>query len=196
MSGAVAAILLAAGKSSRMGSCKQLLPLGNCTVLDRCLDTLIAAGIAEIVVVVSAADTEVAQAAQRHPVRIAINPDPDGDMASSVLTGRDALPATISGVIVAPGDYPLVLSATIIHLMQAHTKHPERIIIPCHSGQRGHPLLFPRTVLDKLAAGMILRDLVQSAPDRVLLREVTDPGILQDMDTPEDFQKIRELIAA
>ena len=196
MNGRVAAILLAAGSSRRMGSCKQLLPLGNSTVIGRCLDTLGAAGIDEIVVVVSARGQEVAVAAEKYPVRIVVNPDIDGDMASSVRAGRDVVPADVSGVVVALCDYPLVLSATIEQLILAHAGHPGQIVIPCMDGKRGHPLLFPRSVLDELTVDRILRDLVQRDPDRVQYVEVHDPGVLIDMDTPEDYQCICRLLAA
>lgn len=190
MSGAVAAILLAAGKSRRMGSCKQLLPLGDSTVIGCCLDALVRGGVGEIVVVVSHSGREVAEAVRAYPARAVVNPEPDGDMASSVRAGRDALTAESSGVIVSLCDYPLVSAAAIASLILAHEASPGSIIIPCHREQRGHPLLFPRAVLDGLAGDMILRDLVRRDPERICTLTVDDPGVLIDMDTPEDYQRI------
>ena len=190
MKGSVAAILLAAGKSQRMGSCKQLLPLGEKTVIARCLDALVAGGVTGFVVVVAEAGNEVATAVQDYPVRIVVNPEGEGDMASSVRTGRAALPTEASGVLVALCDYPLVLSATISTLLTAHRETPERIIIPCHEEERGHPLLFPRTILDELTHHLILRDLVRREPSRIRCLAVNDPGVLLDMDTPDDYRRI------
>lgn len=190
MRGSVAAILLAAGKSRRMGSCKQLLPLGGRTAIACCLDALVAGGVAEIVVVIAAEGNLVAAAIQDYPVRIVVNPAGEGEMASSVRTGRAVLSPHASGVIVALCDYPLVLSATISSLLTAHHESPDRIIIPCHENKRGHPLLFPRSVLDELAGHLILRDLVRREPTRLLSHAVNDPGILFDMDTPEDYRRI------
>ena len=190
MTGRVAAILLAAGRSRRMGSCKQLLPLGGVTVIGRCLDSLVTGGAGEVVVVVSEEDSEVADAARAYPVRIVVNPEPDGDMASSVRAGRDALPAEFSGVIVALCDYPLVSAATVSRLIEEHGDSPDSIIIPCHGGRRGHPLLFPRAILNELTGGLILRDLVQRNPERIRCLDVDDPGVLIDMDTPEDYHRI------
>jgi molybdenum cofactor cytidylyltransferase len=192
VSARVAAILLAAGRSRRMGSCKQLLPLGDGTVIARCLDTLFAGGVGEIVVVVSPDGQEVADATRDYPVRIAINPESGGDMASSVRAGRDALTDEASGVIVALCDYPLVSAATITSLVNEHAEVPG-IIIPCHGERRGHPLLFPRTVLNELADDLILRDLVQRNPERISCLKVDDPGVLIDMDTPEDYHRICEM---
>jgi molybdenum cofactor cytidylyltransferase len=192
--GSVAAILLAAGKSRRMGSCKQLLPLGEKTVIARCLDTLLAGGVTGIVVVVAEAGNEVAAAVQDYPARIVVNPEGAGDMASSVRTGRAALATEASGVIVALCDYPLVLSATISRLLSTHRESPDDIIIPCHREEHGHPLLFPRTILEELADHLILRDLVRREPARIRCLAVDDPGVLLDMDTPDDYRRICSLI--
>lgn len=186
----VAAILLAAGKSRRMGSCKQLLPLGGKTVIARCLDALFAGGVSEIVVVVAATANQVAAAVQDYPVRIVVNPEEEGDMASSVRSGRAALPPAASGVIVALCDYPLVAATTICSLLTAHAESPDGIIIPCHQEERGHPLLFPRVILDELSDQLILRDLVRRDPARIRYLTVEDPGVREDMDTPEDYRRI------
>ncbi|MBL0225074.1 MAG: nucleotidyltransferase family protein [Geobacteraceae bacterium] len=190
MCGNVAAILLAAGKSRRMGLCKQLLPLGKGTVIGRCLDTLVAAGVDDVVVVISEEGHEVAETIRAYPVRVVINPDHGGDMASSVRAGRDAITDEATGVIVSLCDFPLVSMGTIISLIAGHGVSPGSIIIPCHGERRGHPLLFPREILDELATGMILRDLVRRDPNRIQLLDVDDPGVLIDMDTPEDYQRI------
>lgn len=192
MTGRAAAILLAAGKSRRMGSCKQLLPLGNGTVIARCLDTLVAAGIDEIVVVVSPEGHEVAEAARKYPVEIVVT-EYEGDMASSVRAGRDALKIETGGVIVFLCDYPLVSPGTITGLVVEHGYSPDSIIIPCHQEKRGHPLLFPRAVLDELANDLILRDLVRQDPERIHCLDVDDTGVLLDMDTPEDYHRICEI---
>lgn len=186
----VAAILLAAGKSRRMGSCKQLLPLGETTVICRCLDALVKGGIEELVVVISEEGQDVSAAVGAYPARIAVNPDADGDMASSIRAGRDAVSADVSGVIISLCDYPLVSSATIAGLIREHQSQPDRIIIPCCNGKRGHPLLFPRSVLDQLSADMILRDLIRKHPQQISQIETGDQGILIDMDTPEDYRRI------
>ena len=194
MSGTVAAILLAAGKSRRMGSCKQLLPLGASTVIARCLDALVSGGAAEIVVVVAEEGSDVTAAVRDYPVRIAVNQECEGDMASSVRAGRDALTTDASGVIVTLCDYPLVSAGTISSLVAEHGESADSIIIPCHQERRGHPLLFPRAVLDELAGDMILRDLVRREPDRICCLDVNDPGVLLDMDTPEDYRRILSMM--
>lgn len=190
MSGSVAAILLAAGKSRRMGSCKQLLQLGETTVIGRCLNTLVKGGVSKIVVVVSLDGDEVVKAALVYPVLVVTNSTVEGDMASSVRVGRDALPANTSGVIVALCDYPQVVPATVALLLESHAAEPHCIIIPSHGGRRGHPVLVPRLILEELQGNLTLKDLVRCNPDRLLCIEVDDPGVLIDMDTPEDYRRL------
>ncbi|HZV83093.1 MAG TPA: nucleotidyltransferase family protein [Geobacteraceae bacterium] len=195
MSGTVAAIVAAAGLSRRMGSCKQLLDLGGRTVIARCIETLMAGGIGEIVVVVGVKGEGVAAEAGRFPVRVVVNPDPEGDMASSVRVGRSSLGANARGVIVALCDCPLVSADTINSLSAAHAGHPGSVIIPVHDGRRGHPTLFPLAALDELNENATLRDLVRRDPHRLQLLEVDDPGILQDMDTPDDYRLLQAQIS-
>jgi molybdenum cofactor cytidylyltransferase len=188
MRGKTAAILLAAGLSRRMGSCKQLLPLGEESVLARCLRTLLAAGIDQLIVVVSPEGNAVAAEAERFPVRVVVNREPGGDMASSIRTGRDALPDDLGRVVIALCDHPLVLPATVVEMIRISHSHPESIIIPCHAGRRGHPVLLPKKILQELHTGMTLRDVIRTDPNRIVEIPVDDEGAVLDMDTPEDYR--------
>jgi molybdenum cofactor cytidylyltransferase len=190
MKTAVAALLLAAGKSSRMGRCKPLLPLGNGTVIDRCLKTLLQGGVNDIIVVVSINGEDVARAARDHGVQIVVNPDESGDMASSIRAGRDNTTPETSGIIVALCDYPLVLPGTVKALINQHAKHPDSIITPTCQGRRGHPLLLPRSVLAELTEGKTLRDLLKKDATRIREVPLDDTGILIDMDTPDDYRAV------
>lgn len=175
-----------------MGTCKQLLPLEGTTVIARCLETLLRGGVDDIVVVVGPHGDAVAEAARAYPVIVARTADPEGDMAASVRTGRDALPPGVSGVVIALCDHPLVAPGTVALLAARHEDEPNHIIIPIHNGGKGHPALFPRMVLDELESPLTLRDLVRSEPERVRLLEVSDPGVLLDMDTPADYRAMTE----
>jgi CTP:molybdopterin cytidylyltransferase MocA len=192
----VAAIVLAAGLSRRMGTCKQLLSLEGQTVIGRCLETLLRGGISEVVVVVGPLGGAVAEAALAYPVTVARTNDPEGDMAASVRTGRNALPPAVSGVLIALCDHPLVAPDTVAFLAALHGRDLSRIIIPVHDGAKGHPTLFPRCILDELEGPLTLRDLVRKDPGRLWLAEVSDRGVRLDMDTPHDYRQILELCRA
>jgi len=175
-----------------MGACKQLLPLEGKTVIARCLETLLEGGIREVVVVVAPQGDAVAEAVRDFPVTVVRTPDPEGDMAASVRTGRDALSPEVSGVMIALCDYPLVAPETAKLLAELHCEEQERIIIPLHGGKKGHPTIFPRHILDELVEPLTLRDLVQSDPGRLRLVEVADCGVRLDMDTPEEYRQMIE----
>jgi len=192
----VAAILLAAGQSRRMGTCKQLLPLEGRTIIARSLEMLLAGGVGELIVVIGPDDDEVARAVRNYPVTIVRTTDTRGDMATSVRTGRDILSPAAPAAVIALCDYPLVTAATIARLGEAHRLNPHAIIIPCHNGRRGHPPLFPRHLLDTLVAPLTLRDLQHRNPEWIEYLETDDAGVLIDMDTPEDYRHIVELLKA
>lgn len=173
-----------------MGRCKQLLPLDSQTVIARCLETLLTAGLDEVIVVVGPHGEEVGRAARAYPVRVVVNTDPEADMAASLRRGRQALSHGITGVVVALCDYPLVTAETVAQLVAEHRRGPRKILIPCHNGRRGHPPLVPRQVLDSLTAPLTLRDVLRENQQQVEHVPVDDGGVLLDMDTPEDYRRV------
>jgi molybdenum cofactor cytidylyltransferase len=171
-----------------MGCCKQLLPLGDQPVIVHCLSSLISAGITDLVIVLGIEHEQLAQAVREFTATIVYNLEPESDMAASLSTGRRALSIAATGVIVCLADHPLVSPETYRSLLQHHRKEPQKIIIPVYQGSRGHPVLFPRNLLEDLDSHPTLRDLVRFDPSRVLLLETTDRGVVLDMDTPEDYR--------
>lgn len=176
-----------------MGACKQLLPLEGKTVISRCLETLLGGGISELVVVLGPQGGAIEEAVRCYPVKVEKTPDQKGDMAASVRTGRGALSAAVSGVVIALSDHPLVSPLTVAQLAKLHHEDQEAIIIPVHEGKKGHPCLFPRPLLDELQGPLTLRDLLRNHSERVRLVEIYDQGVRLDMDTPEDYMQIAEI---
>ena len=173
-----------------MGRPKQLLPLGNKPVIRHCIDNIIAAGIQEIVVVVSPHAQAIAEALSGLPVRIAVNNTIDGDMAGSVRVGLKAIDQSSSGVLVCLVDHPLASGDTMKTLMHAHREFPDKIIIPSYNGKRGHPSLFPMTILQEIFVADTLRGVVRKNEGRVRIIDVPDEGVVLDMDTPEDYEQV------
>ncbi|MFZ5763069.1 MAG: nucleotidyltransferase family protein [Thermodesulfobacteriota bacterium] len=191
----IAALLLAAGLSRRMGTSKQLLPLADKPVIHHCLGALLASPARPVVVVLGPGGEPVQQAIAPFPVTIAWNREPEADMAGSVRAGLSALPAECTGVLIQLVDHPLVTPATVQALCTAHINAPQMILIPTCNGRQGHPTLFPRPVLDELAPGVILRDLVKKDSARVMRLAVEDEGIFLDMDTPEEYEMLRQRLS-
>jgi CTP:molybdopterin cytidylyltransferase MocA len=115
-------------------------------------------------------------------------------MAESVKTGLTALGHAASGVLICLSDHPLVRSETIEALITEHVNLPDKIVIPCYNGRRGHPSLFPKSTLQDLHSGGTLRDIVRKEPQRVVSIDTGDEGVVLDMDTPEEFHHIVETI--
>ncbi|AJE04114.1 nucleotidyltransferase family protein [Geobacter pickeringii] len=192
----VAALLLAAGNSRRMGVCKQLLRLADRPAIVHCVDTLVAAGIGEIVVVVGSRGDAVAAAVAGYPLTVAVNAGEECEMADSVRTGLARLAAGATAVMVALADHPLVRPDTIRALVERHREEPDAIIIPVHDGVKGHPTLFPRAVIAGIAALPTLREVIARHRDKVRLVPVADEGVVRDMDVWEDYLAVAERFSA
>jgi molybdenum cofactor cytidylyltransferase len=170
---------------------KPLLRLGPKPVIRWSLDTLLAAGLEEVVVVLGPTGVPIAEEIADLPVTLAWNAAPDSDMAASIQVGLAKVSRQTETLLIFPADYPLVAPATIARLLTASEQQPEKIIIPTHLGRKGHPVLFPRPILAELANLPTLRDLVRHDPRRLSLLAVEDEAILLDMDTPEEYWRLQ-----
>ncbi len=187
----VAAILLAAGSSRRMGRPKQTLPLSGRPAVRYCAETILAAGIHDVIVVTGATASETEAALEGLAVRIARNPDTNSDMAGSVRTGLKAIDPAVRFVLVCLADHPLVTADTIRRVTAESAQHPVKIVIPRYQGRRGHPTLFPQSIIQEIFSGQNLRDLISGHAAHVHYVDVDDEGVVLDMDTEEDYEKVR-----
>lgn len=195
-------VVLAAGRSRRMGREKALLPWDRGSSLERILGALaesIGAG-APVCVVLrpDLADSDAAGgSARRAGARVLVNPDPDAEMLDSIRIGAAALPASLDAFFVWPVDHPLVSPETICGLAAAADR--QRAVLPTFRGRRGHPALLGmerRADLLRLPAGSGLRDLwhghggaSSSAGGSTEVTEVPveDAGVVANIDTPEQY---------
>lgn len=173
-----------------MGTSKQLLLLGNRPVIRHCADALAAAGMQDLVVVAGAEQTACAEALRGADARIVTNNVPGSQMADSVRTGLRAVDETVSGVLVCLADHPLVRSDTYRAIIETHQQSPEKIVIPAFGRRRGHPSLFPYSVISDIFFAASLRDIVHEDESRVLVVDVPDEGVVLDMDTEEDYRTV------
>lgn len=183
----IGAVVLAAGASSRMGRPKAAMTVGphGPTFLDAILTSLDAAGVAAVRVVVPPGQ-------ERRDARDVVNPNPADGMLSSVQCGLRALPSGVDAVFVWPVDHPLVERATIVAMIAAWGAGGAPVVVPTHDGRRGHPVLFAASVLPELFTADVARGaaaVVRAHADRLEL-PVSDGGVLQDVDTPEDYVRL------
>jgi molybdenum cofactor cytidylyltransferase len=194
----IPAIVLAAGKSSRMGRPKATLPLDDGdTFLTRIVRTFVNAGVEDVVVVVGHdADAIVASCSNVAGLaaRFVDNPDYERGQLSSLLTGLRVVdrPGVVA-VLVTLVDVPLVSAATVRAVVERYRITHAPIVRPVQGDRHGHPVLIDRSLFDALrhadpsaGAKSIIRANVSSAGDV----QVDDPGAFADADTPEEYERL------
>ncbi|NDV25936.1 DVU_1551 family NTP transferase [Desulfovibrio sp. JC010] len=187
-------LILAAGFSSRMGKLKALLPLDGCTVLSRCIRSLVNGGASDIFVVTGHMAEQVGAEAKTLGMHEIFNPDYEQGMFSSVQAGVQGLPDDASAFLVLPVDIPLVRSSTIRALTFDYSSAPAKIIYPCFRGERGHPPLISAELIPEIIAhdgSGGLRTVLERYDSEARELNMPDLGILRDLDTPEDYEQAR-----
>ena len=184
------AVILAAGRGTRLGGRKLELPWRDGpTVLDCALRTY--AKIAAPLVVVLGHEPERLQPiVARHGAVVALNERYDEGMLSSVQCGLQAA-ERVDVVAIAPGDLPDIQAATLTVLMDSW-RAGDGLLIPICGDRRGHPLLLAADLFETvhgLNPDVGLRQLREQVPERVRYLPVDDPGILHDLDTPADYRR-------
>ena len=187
----ICGVILAAGDSSRMASPKALLTYRGKTFLETVCDNMRAAGVYDITVVLGRHQEQILAGWKRNCERVAANPNPSDGQLSSVNTGLSALPQYASAVLLALVDQPTVSSDSYEDLVKTSQANPDAIIIPRCNGKRGHPIILPPKAWPLCAKAPLDKGLhwVTHHPDiKVVDLELTDTGILRDIDTPADYE--------
>jgi len=187
----LAAVVLAAGYSRRMGAFKPLLPFGPHSVIEQVVSTVREAGIETLRVVVGWNAELLIPVLERCDAPWIRNERFSEGMYASIQTGVRSLPVGVAAFFILPGDMPRVRSATLTRLTAEWERRPGGIVHPCFEGRRGHPPLIASLYIPEILAetppGGLQTLLARHAADA---REVEcgDPGILADLDTPDDYR--------
>lgn len=195
----VAAVVLAAGQGSRMGGGKLLLPLGDATVIERTVQSLLFASVKDLVVVVGVYGFAIERTLHKFPIRFAVNPDPSSDMAESIRCGLKVLnPSEIEAFLILPADMPLVSPETVSALIKSLLGSDKSIVVPVFRNRRGHPVIFRAGLYERVLnfhSPQGIRPLVHGDPSQVLLVEVEDEGVVADLDNWDDYRRLLRLWA-
>ncbi len=190
-SAGIAGLILAAGASRRMGSPKALLTIDGETFLDHLVAALEAHCAPVLVVLGFHADRIRAGIRRTAGVTFVTNPDPDRGMLSSLQCGLAEVPPAARAVLFTPVDYPRIAPGTVAALAAEFARHPDApVIVPTHEGRRGHPVLIHRDLAAEILAlppDAQARDVIRAHRPRTCNVPVDDPGILRDIDTPEEY---------
>jgi molybdenum cofactor cytidylyltransferase len=190
----VAAIILAAGRSSRMGRNKLLLDLEGKPILCHAVDQALGAGLSEIVVVSGHQATKVREALGDRAVKVIEAREHKLGMSASLKAGIRALGPKTDAALVMLGDMPQVSAALIQHLMAAYNPLEGRsIVVPTVEGKRGNPVLFDRRYFEEMLAlegDVGARHLIGAHDDQVAELSVDDAAVFTDVDTPEAYDRL------
>jgi CTP:molybdopterin cytidylyltransferase MocA len=194
----IPALVLAAGKSTRMGRTKALLPLGNETFVSRIVRTFRLAGVEDVVVVVGHDAAAVSEELGRPDVgaRVIVNAEYESGQLSSILAGLRAIDRPgVTAMLMTLVDVPLVSAETVRAVLMRYRSTSAPVVRPVNGARHGHPVLLDRTLFGLLrgadpttGAKPIVRAHASQAGDL----EVSDEGAFTDIDTPEEYAAAAE----
>ena len=174
-----------------MGAFKPLLPFGDQTVIESCVDYFHKAGVETIIVVVGHRAEDLQNRLRHLPLTFAVNPDPDSQMSASIGAALPKAPTT-GALLIAPADYPAVPSSVVATLI-SEWKMGAPLVIPTWQNRGGHPVLIDlryRAELQNLDPTRGLRALFAAHADEVKRVPVDSPYIARDMDTWDDYSAL------
>ncbi len=191
------AVVPAAGRSTRMGEHKLLLPFGATTVIEQVLSTWQASQVNEVVVVARCDDLQLSEVCQRSGVSLVTPLKAPPQMKDSVRIALEVIQETEAPDepdvwLLAPADMPRLHPKVIDLLLQSHDPQSPTILVPTMDGRRGHPVLFPwplARAVGKLGPDSGVNKLLDENPVREIARD--EPTILEDLDTPEDYRRLQ-----
>jgi molybdenum cofactor cytidylyltransferase len=191
----VSAIVLAAGRSRRMGQPKLGLPFGKSTMVGEVVGKVANAStsITSVTVVLGYYSDIVREALAGLSVNFAVNRKPDMGMLSSVQTGLKAA-GEAGGYLICLGDQPDISAEVIKALINSAGQTEKGFFLPVHEGKRGHPLLIKARYVPEilgLPLTVKLNELLDIHADEVMEVPVDDPSVSEDIDTPEDDERLR-----
>jgi molybdenum cofactor cytidylyltransferase len=190
----IAAIMLAAGRSSRMGSNKLLADLGGKPMIRRSVEAVLASAARPVIVVTGHESEKLRSSLAGLDVTFIDNPNFSGGLSTSLRAGLAAVPNSAEGAIVCLGDMPLVGSAQIDKLISAFNPTEHRtIIVPVHGGERGNPVLWGRQHFAAMAGiegDRGARQLIDANAGEVTEVAMRSDTVLADFDTPESLARL------
>ena len=192
------AILPAAGASRRMGRPKLLLPVGGRPMVAGVVEALRGGGVGEVVLVTAPGDEALQAWAREAGVTLAVNPDPERGMLSTIREGIAALGGSAGLarrgeiLLVSPADLPNLRAGTVAELLRRMAETGAPIGVPVFHGKRGHPLaIAPRLIpeIDSLDPNVGLKQVRDRHEAELLEVQTEDSGAIQDVDTPEEYER-------
>lgn len=189
----IAAVVLAAGSSQRMGESNKLhLPINGVPLLLHSLGIYLSAAIDDMVVVLGHEQEKTQTMIEGLPLRSVYNPHHLSGQMTSVHCGLAALELKYDGIIIALGDQPALTIADINTLIDAYRNREDaEVIVPIYQGQRGNPIIISAQTRTDILAGtrnLGCRKFIDNNPELVKKVEMRNPGVITDLDTPQQYE--------
>lgn len=188
-----AALILSAGRSSRMGSDKALLEYNGDTFLNRQI-FLMLPRVEELVVVLGCRADAIRQTIPKlTALRIVVNENYDRGMLSSLQTGIAAVGGEVDWILFGLVDHPRVRGRTLDRMLETCRRTDAPLVIPRYDGTRGHPTALSRAVAEKLCGldpSADPRNVIRAHYDEAVFLDVDDRGVVTDIDRPEDYAEM------
>jgi molybdenum cofactor cytidylyltransferase len=192
----VAAVVLAAGRSSRMGAQNKLLAdIAGKPMVRRVVETALASRARPVLVVTGHQGAEVAAALAGLQVTLIANPDYATGLASSLKAGIRAVPADRDGALILLGDMPRIAPEHVDLMVDVFAAAPDTILVPVHEGRQGNPVLWPRRhflALLQLEGDAGAKRLIAAHQRDVREVDLQTSGIFADIDTPDELARMRQ----
>lgn len=194
----ISAIVLAAGKSTRMAPCKQLAEIGGETMIERVLLNALESEVDEVIVVLGYMAHDVAKKIESQKAKIVINDHYENGLSSSVKAGLQAIDSKAMAAIFLLGDQPFADSSVVNEVVNKYKRTHARIVVPTFKGKRGNPILFDRSLFDeinRLSGDVGARTIVKEHDSEVVTVEVSNSGVLIDIDTQSDLRLAQDYVS-
>jgi len=190
----ISAIVLAAGESRRMGQTKQLLKWESKTMLQQVLDNLFNSRVEEVILVLGHEAERILEKVDTRRVKLVINQNYREGMITSIQQGLLALHEQAESFFIVLADQPGIGPEIFDRLISEFKRStPQKnIVLPTYRGRRGHPALFGlkyKKEAGRLKGDVGLRQIIREHPEDILAVEVDSDSILQDIDTPDDYDQ-------
>ena len=185
----ISAVILAAGKSVRMGQPKMLMPWGNTNVLGKVIETIQSAGIEDITLV-----TNSTIALQINSYKLPITLNDNGEMLESIQLGLQGQKTQSEATLICLGDQPQIEEGSVRNVCKIFREKKSSIVVPSYQMRRGHPWLIAKELWNEvlqMRAPESMRDFLKAHKNAIFYVEYDSPSILQDIDTSADYLKYK-----
>ena len=190
----IAAVVLAAGASTRMGTAKQLLQIDGRPLVQHVLDNVQRSGVGEIILVLGHSAAAIQRELKLEGAQVVLNENFLQGMGTSLKSGLARVDSQVQAALIILADQPFVRPETLDQLIAAHERTRAQIVIPTYRGFRGNPVLLDRSVFPEvmgLSGDIGCRAIFGEHQDGIVKLEVGDVGILLDIDQKKDYESLR-----